>query len=91
MVGIALVRFWPAFLVLSWIAGIGWLHILATLNTAAQTVLPGWVRARGMALFVLVFFLASTLGSMLWGAVAGQIGLGSTIIGVYVCVYVCVF
>ncbi|MCL7956936.1 MAG: MFS transporter [marine benthic group bacterium] len=80
MIGIAFVRLWPAFLVLSWIAGIGWLHILTTLNTAAQTVLPGWVRARGMALFVLVFFLASTLGSMLWGAVASQIGLTVTIV-----------
>jgi MFS family permease len=79
MVGIAAVRVWPVFLVLSWIAGIGWLHILATLNTAAQTVLPGWVRARGMSLFVLVFFLASTLGSMLWGAVASSLGLGATI------------
>ena len=80
MVGIALVRNWPLFLVLSWIAGIGWLHILTTLNTAAQTVLPSWVRARGMALFVLVFFLASTLGSMFWGAVASQLGLGVTIL-----------
>jgi hypothetical protein len=29
-----------------------------------------------MALFILVFFLASTLGSILWGAVATQVGLG---------------
>jgi MFS family permease len=79
MVGIAVVREWIPFLAFSWIAGIGWLHILATLNTAAQTVLPSWVRARGMALFVLVFFLASTVGSTLWGAVASQFGLGVTI------------
>ena len=79
MFGIAFERAWIPFLVAAYVAGIGWLHILATLNTAAQTVLPGWVRARGMALFILVFFLASTIGSMLWGAVASLIGLGPTI------------
>lgn len=79
MFGVAFERAWLPFLGAAYVAGIGWLHILATLNTAAQTVLPSWVRARGMALFVLVFFLASTIGSMLWGAVASLVGLGPTI------------
>lgn len=76
MFGVAFVRLWIPFLACAFVAGVGWLHILATLNTAAQTVLPSWVRARGMALFILVFFLASTIGSILWGAVASQAGLG---------------
>ncbi len=78
MIGVAFVRSWVPFLGCAFIAGVGWLHILATLNTAAQTVLPGWVRARGMALYILVFFLASSVGSMVWGGVASQVGLGSS-------------
>ena len=31
----------------TFLAGVGWLFCLSTLNVASQEVLPGWVRARG--------------------------------------------
>lgn len=60
-------------------AGAAWISVLTTLNATAQTVLPNWVRGRGLALYLTVFFGAMTLGSTLWGQIAGAFGLGSAL------------
>ena len=57
------------------LAGVSWIGVLATLNVSAQTVLPDWVRGRGLAAYVTVFFGTMTLGSALWGLVAEHLGL----------------
>lgn len=61
------------FLVLS---GMAWLITLTTLNAAAQLHLPRWVRARGLAMYLLVFTGCQAIGSYLWGVVATREGLG---------------
>lgn len=60
------------------LAGLAWIGALANLNVAAQFALPEWVRARGLAVYVTVFFGAMTAGSVLWGEVASQLGLPMT-------------
>jgi len=60
------------------LAGISWIGVLATLNVSAQTVLPDWVRGRGLAAYVTVFFGTMTVGSALWGLVAEHLGLAPT-------------
>ena len=73
-----LLAVWPsripavAFCVL---AGIGWLFCLSTLNVASQEVLPSWVRARGLALYLTAISAGIALGSALWGAMAGSTGV----------------
>ncbi len=57
------------------LAGVSWIGVLATLNVSAQTVLPDWVRGRGLAAYVTVFFGTLTVGSALWGFVAEHLGL----------------
>ena len=57
------------------IAGISWIAVLATLNVSVQVSLPDWVRGRGIAMFVTVFFGAMTAGSALWGKLASELGL----------------
>jgi MFS family permease len=57
------------------IAGFGWISALATLNVSAQAALPEWVRGRGLAIYVTVFFGTVSLGSLVWGAVANRLGL----------------
>ncbi len=61
--------------VASIIAGISWIAVLANLNVAAQMALPEWVRARGLAVYVTVFFGAMTLGSLAWGEASHVCGL----------------
>src|SRR5262249_51672583 len=57
------------------IAGVSWIAVLSSLNISAQVALPEWARGRGLALFVTTFFGALTLGSAVWGQVAGMAGL----------------
>ncbi len=67
-----------AALLASVIAGIAWIAVLSSLNVSAQVALPDWVRGRGLAMFVTIFFGAMTLGSAIWGQVAGMVGLPAT-------------
>jgi predicted MFS family arabinose efflux permease len=56
-------------------AGLAWISILATLNTAAQTAAPAWVRARVISMYVLVLQGGLALGSAVWGIVASRAGI----------------
>ena len=64
--------------VASLMAGASWIAVLTSLNVSAQVALPGWVRSRGLAVYVAVFFGSMTLGSVLWGQVASAAGLSIT-------------
>ena len=55
--------------------GVAWITILSALQVAAQMTLPPWVRARGLAAFVVVFMGGMALGSILWGQVATRTGI----------------
>src|SRR3984893_11765121 len=55
--------------------GVAWISILSALQVAAQQTLPAWVRARGLAAFVVIFMGGMALGSVLWGQVATRIGI----------------
>jgi len=59
--------------------GVAWISILSALQVAAQMTLPAWVRARGLAAFVVVFMGGMALGSILWGQVATRIGIPATL------------
>jgi MFS family permease len=64
-------------LVASVMAGAGWIAVLASLNVSAQVALPEWVRGRGLAIYMTVYFGTMTVGSALWGHVAGLLGLSA--------------
>jgi MFS family permease len=57
------------------VMGMAWISILTTANVAAQTALPDWVRGRGLAIYLTVFYGAMTAGSLIWGAVADSAGV----------------
>ncbi len=61
-------------------AGFCWITVLSRLNIAAQLALPDWVRARGLSIFIIIFFGAMTFGSILWGQVANYIGISLTLL-----------
>jgi MFS family permease len=53
------------------LTGACWLTVLSSLNTSAQRVAPGWVRARTLAAFQLVMQGGLAVGSLTWGLVTG--------------------
>jgi MFS family permease len=62
-------------------AGAGWLALLTVLSAAAQLSLPAWVRARGLASYLLVLFGSLALGSALWGGIAESEGVPRALLG----------
>jgi MFS family permease len=58
------------------LTGVAWLSVLSTLHVSAQTAVPGWVRARALAVYLVMFSLGMTGGSVLWGAIASRTSVG---------------
>jgi len=71
--------FWTASAAL-FIAGLAWIAMMASLNGGAQATSPGWVKARALAIYLLVFQGSMAGGSALWGSVASRIGVPSTLL-----------
>jgi Transmembrane secretion effector len=42
--------------------GVAWIVLMAGFNTAAQMAVPGWARARGLAVYLVVFQGGMALG-----------------------------
>jgi len=59
-------------------AGVAWIAVLSSMNAAMQLFLPGWVRARGLAIYQVVLFGCQALGAIVWGALAAPAGLTAT-------------
>ncbi len=57
------------------LAGLSWIAVLSSLHVSAQTALPDWVRARGLSIFLTVFFGAMSGGSLAWGQIASLAGI----------------
>jgi MFS family permease len=54
------------------VAGAGWTSSAAVFSTAAQQLLPAWVRARALAYYILVIQGALAVGAATWGWVADR-------------------
>lgn len=80
MAALALFPVVPVALPACLVAGAAWIAVLSSLNVSAQMALPGWVRSRGLAVNLAVFFGAMTVGSILWGSLAGSQGLLTTLL-----------
>jgi MFS family permease len=52
--------------------GGAWIAVMSSLNSGMQLALPNWVRARGLAYYLVVFHGAQALGAIIWGVVADR-------------------
>jgi MFS family permease len=57
------------------IGGASWVVFISLINALAQNLAPDWVRARVLAIFILVYQGSFSLGSAAWGAVAQREGM----------------
>ncbi|WP_433295057.1 MFS transporter [Actinoplanes sp. CA-030573] len=57
------------------VAGLAWMTLVSRMNASLQLFLPNWVRARGFAIYQVVFAGGQAFGALLWGQVAGLAGL----------------
>ncbi|MET0422808.1 MAG: MFS transporter [Actinoplanes sp.] len=77
----ALSRSLPLTLAVLVVVGLAWIGVIATLNGAVQSFLPGWVRTRGLSVYQLVLFGGTALGSAGTGWLGGVYGITATMAG----------
>ncbi|HEX8136261.1 MAG TPA: MFS transporter [Pyrinomonadaceae bacterium] len=60
--------------------GLAWMTTMSSFNIGVQTVVPEWVRARALAIYLLVFFGSLAVGSAAWGALAERVGIQAALL-----------
>jgi MFS family permease len=80
LAGVAVTRMLAVAVVILAVAGAAWLGVLSTLNATAQMALPGWVRARALSYYLVVFMGGQAFGGIIWGAVASHLSLRATLL-----------
>jgi len=68
------VNYWLAMLYMA-AFGMAWVIVNSCLNTGAQLAVPSWVRARALAIYILIFQGCIALGSAFWGRLGDYTGL----------------
>lgn len=76
----ASLRAMPALAAAMFVAGAAWIVFISLVSALIQTLAPDWVRARVMAVFMLVCQGALAAGSAMWGAIAVQAGIQQTLL-----------
>jgi hypothetical protein len=62
------------------IGGAAWIIFISLINALVQNLAPDWVRARVLAIFILVYQGSYALGTAAWGAVAQRSGVGTALV-----------
>jgi predicted MFS family arabinose efflux permease len=57
------------------VGGAAWVTFISLINALVQNLAPDWVRARVLAIFILVYQGSFALGSAAWGAVVQPAGI----------------
>jgi MFS family permease len=79
MLGMGMLHTMFALAALMLVAGAAWICFVSLVSALMQTLAPDWVRARVLAVFLLVFQGSVALGSAVWGAVAQRVGVQTTL------------
>jgi len=74
LLALAYLRYVPLLVLCLMAGGMAWLTMMSSLTTAATTASPAWVRARALAIYLLVFQGTMAAGSLIWGALAEKWG-----------------
>lgn len=63
----------------SFVAGLSWIMMLASLNVCAQQMSPSGLRARSLSVYLLVLQGGMAVGSAIWGAVATRFSVATAL------------
>jgi MFS family permease len=62
------------------VGGAAWIIFISLINALVQNLAPDWVRARVLAIFILIYQGSYALGTAAWGAVAQRSGVGTALV-----------
>ena len=63
------------------LVGMAWMLVLNSFSVGVQTVVPRWVQARTISLYLLTIQGGMALGSVVWGTVAERLGVTVALTG----------
>ena len=78
--GLAVVRHVALAFALTFAGGIAWMTTMSSITVAAQESVPAWVRARALAVSLLVLQGSLALGALLWGIVATHTSISTALL-----------
>jgi MFS family permease len=78
-IAVSLLRGLPALSVVMLIGGAAWIIFISLVSALVQKLAPDWVRARVLAVFMLVFQGGMAAGSAVWGAVGQHAGVPTSL------------
>lgn len=70
----AWVHYWFPLVLALILGGMAWTSTASSLNIAVQLSVPGWVQARALGIYQMVFQGGLAIGSAFWGGLAERIG-----------------
>ena len=70
LLALAWLRDFYALIPIMLLSGAAWIAVLSSLQVSAQTAVPAWVKARALAVYILVFFGTMAIGGVVWGGLA---------------------
>jgi MFS family permease len=79
-IAVGVVQKLPLLTVAMLIGGAAWLTFISIVSALVQKLAPNWVRARVLAVFILVFQGGMAAGSAIWGAIGQHTGVPSALI-----------
>jgi MFS family permease len=62
------------------LGGAAWVTFISLINALVQNLAPDWVRARVLAVFILIYQGSFALGTATWGAVAQRAGIRAALV-----------
>lgn len=77
---LATIRNFPVLCLGMFCGGMAWMTLMSSFNASVQTIVPRWVRARVLSIYLLVFFGGMAGGSAAWGVIATHIGVSRALL-----------
>jgi hypothetical protein len=78
-IAVSILRGLPALSVAMLIGGAAWIIFISLVTALVQKLAPDWVRARVLAVFLLVFQGGMAAGSAVWGAIGQHAGVPASL------------
>jgi MFS family permease len=80
IVATGLVHVLGGLVVVMLVSGAAWILFISLVSAVVQMLAPDWVRARALAIFLLIFQGGMAAGSAVWGSVATRAGVGTALL-----------
>src|SRR4029077_14337523 len=80
LIGMGSLRSVPGLSLVMFVIGAGWIVFFSLANAQVQTLTPDWIRARTIAVFMLLTEGGLAIGSLVWGAIGSRASVHAALV-----------